>query len=92
MYSKCLVLISTNKFIQLNKKIGLCICPTELILHCTTLPVPLRAKLRCFIRNEPGQAGYWWFTPVILVTQEAEIRRIMVLTRPILLRPYLENT
>jgi hypothetical protein len=27
-------------------------------------------------------AGYWWLTPVILATQEAEIRRIMVRSQP----------
>jgi hypothetical protein len=25
-----------------------------------------------------GQAGSWWLTPVILATQEAEIKRIVV--------------
>jgi hypothetical protein len=29
-----------------------------------------------------GQAGYWWLTPVILTTQEAEIRRIEVQSQP----------
>jgi hypothetical protein len=27
-------------------------------------------------------AGCWWLTPVILVTQEAEIRRIIVQSQP----------
>jgi hypothetical protein len=27
-------------------------------------------------------ARHWWFTPVILLTQEAEIRRIMVQSQP----------
>jgi hypothetical protein len=27
-------------------------------------------------------AGYWWLTPVILATQEAEIRRITVQSHP----------
>jgi hypothetical protein len=27
-------------------------------------------------------AGYWWLTPVILATQEAEIRRISVQSHP----------
>jgi hypothetical protein len=28
------------------------------------------------------QAGHWWPMPLILATQEAEIRRIMVLSQP----------
>jgi hypothetical protein len=38
-------------------------------------------------------AGRWWLTPVILATQEAEIRRIMVRSQPeqIFVRPYLEK-
>jgi hypothetical protein len=28
------------------------------------------------------QPGYWWLTPIILTTQEAEIRRIMVKRQP----------
>jgi hypothetical protein len=27
-------------------------------------------------------AGYWWLTPVILATQEAEIRKITVRIQP----------
>jgi hypothetical protein len=36
----------------------------------------------------------WWLTPVILVTQEAEIRRITVQSQPgkQFVRLYLENT
>jgi hypothetical protein len=30
------------------------------------------------IKNKPGVAGSWWLTPVILVMQEAEIRRTEV--------------
>jgi hypothetical protein len=39
-------------------------------------------------------AGCWWLTPVILVTQKASIRRIMVQTQPgqIVCGPYLEKT
>jgi hypothetical protein len=28
--------------------------------------------------RRPNVASPWWFTPIILATQEAEIRRIMV--------------
>jgi hypothetical protein len=28
--------------------------------------------------NDMFKAGHWWLTPVILATQEAEIRRIKV--------------
>jgi hypothetical protein len=28
------------------------------------------------------KAGCWWLTPVILVTQEAEVRRIVVQSQP----------
>jgi hypothetical protein len=28
------------------------------------------------------QAGHWWLTPIILTTQEAEIRRILVQSQP----------
>jgi hypothetical protein len=34
-------------------------------------------KLHNFIKKT-SWSGLWWFEPVILVTQEAEIRRIMV--------------
>jgi hypothetical protein len=33
------------------------------------------------LRNSSG-AGCWWLTPVILATQEADIRRIMVQRQP----------
>jgi hypothetical protein len=36
----------------------------------------------------------WWLTPVILATQEAEIRRISIQSQPLInkfLRPYLEK-
>jgi hypothetical protein len=35
-------------------------------------------------------AGHWWFTPVILANQEAEIRRTV--SKLALVRPYLEKT
>jgi hypothetical protein len=35
----------------------------------------------CYIRS-PIAAGCWWFMPIILVTQEAEIRRILVWSQP----------
>jgi hypothetical protein len=28
------------------------------------------------------EAGHWWLTPVILASQEAEIRRIMIQSQP----------
>jgi hypothetical protein len=34
----------------------------------------------CLLRN--SLAGHWWLTPVILATQEAEIRRITVQSQP----------
>jgi hypothetical protein len=37
-----------------------------------------------------GSARYWWHTPVILATQEAEIRRLEV--RSQFGRPYLKKT
>jgi hypothetical protein len=35
-----------------------------------------------FIRKGVPRAGHWWLTPVILTTQEAEIRRIVVQSQP----------
>jgi hypothetical protein len=31
-----------------------------------------------FLRNIPARARCWWLTPIILLTQEAEIRRIAI--------------
>jgi hypothetical protein len=43
----------------------------------------LASKAGEFIEIENvKQAGRWWFTPVILPTQEAEIRRIVVRSQP----------
>jgi hypothetical protein len=33
-------------------------------------------------QNPRSLAGHWWLTPVILATQEAEMRRIMVQSQP----------
>jgi hypothetical protein len=38
--------------------------------------------ISCFPAKKTNSAGRWWLTPVILVTQEAEIRRIMVRSQP----------
>jgi hypothetical protein len=35
-----------------------------------------------FGRREIGICQYWWLTPIILATQEAEIRRITVQSQP----------
>jgi hypothetical protein len=32
--------------------------------------------------RKPKEAGCWWLTPVIVATQEAEIRKIMVRSQP----------
>jgi hypothetical protein len=37
--------------------------------------------VRRYIKNRK-QAGCWWLTPVILTTQEAEIRKIAVQSQP----------
>jgi hypothetical protein len=34
------------------------------------------------MQQKQTKAGRWWLFPVILVTQEAEIRRIMVQSQP----------
>jgi hypothetical protein len=43
--------------------------------------------------KDMGIARHWWLTPVILATQEAEIRRITVQCQPgqIVHRPYFET-
>jgi hypothetical protein len=40
------------------------------------------------------EARLWWLMPIILPTQQAEIRRIMVQSQPRqrVVRPYLEKT
>jgi hypothetical protein len=35
-----------------------------------------------FMIKSSLRAGLWWFTPVILATQEAEIKRIAVQSQP----------
>jgi hypothetical protein len=34
--------------------------------------------MHVFYELKSQEAGHWWLTPVILATQEAEIRRIAV--------------
>jgi hypothetical protein len=51
-----------------------------------------KGTIKCGIKDLKN-AGRQWLTPVILATQEAEIRRIMVLSQPRqkkFARPYLE--
>jgi hypothetical protein len=37
-------------------------------------------------------AEHWWLTPIILASQEAVTRRIMVSSQPRFIRPYLKHT
>jgi hypothetical protein len=45
-----------------------------------TAKAVLRGKLIAMSANikKSGLTGHWWLTPVILATQEAEVRRITV--------------
>jgi hypothetical protein len=45
-------------------------------------------------KKQSNVARCWWLTPVILATQEAEIRRIMLHSQPQanISRPYLKET
>jgi hypothetical protein len=44
--------------------------------------------------QKSDRAGYWWLTPAVLATQEAEIRRTVVQSSlgNQFARPYLKNT
>jgi hypothetical protein len=44
--------------------------------------------------SNPRTTWCWWLTPVILASQEAEIRRIVICSQPLALfmSPYLKNT
>jgi hypothetical protein len=42
----------------------------------------MKAYLSFYIIKNIYKAGYRWFTPIIVVTQEAEIRRISVQSQP----------
>jgi hypothetical protein len=43
---------------------------------------PLKCKYDTLMLKTTTGAGHWWLTPVILTTQEAEIRRIAVQNQP----------
>jgi hypothetical protein len=59
---------------------GYCFCLVEMSVGYTKkgLLVPSRCEEKSIIRITGKRAGHQWLTPVILATQEAQIRRIAV--------------
>jgi hypothetical protein len=54
--------------------------PTNVASIFLTVFLALQTKL--FPLHNHSFARHWWLTPIILTTQEAEIRRILVQSQP----------
>jgi energy-converting hydrogenase Eha subunit A len=51
----------------------------NIVLEVLTTTIRKKKKLKVPILKRKKQARHQWLTPIILATQEAEIRRIVVL-------------
>jgi hypothetical protein len=71
----------TNTFLKININK----CSTSLAIKEMEFKTTLRFHLtpvRMAANKKTKTAGCWWLTPVILATQEAEIRRITIQSQP----------